>query len=603
MDSYQITKPILVALCYVFFLLLLVVAIVPAMTFATLDSSSSSQQPQPGPEMQLPPTSQPQPGPEMQLPPPQPQQNRSSFIEELQERLVGRSPQHLVLNLTEQITFQEDAENTPSPFELTISSDEGSANIVAGETTKAMLTIGLSSGNTQPVTLSCNLTPPSSEGSCNISPPVVSPVGSAELTISTNDTILPGQYTATITATPERGTNRTTNLIVVVDAKPDTIPPVIRLPSTPIQVNASGPSGAQVRYQTSATDDVDGPINNLTCTPSSGSTFPVGETIVECSAVDTAGNNGTGSFTVTIQDTTPPAISVPTEDITAEATSPNGVQIPFEVSSQDDVDGAVEVSCDHNSGETFPIGETVVTCNAIDAAGNNATASFTVIVNPSAPPPDTTPPVITAPTEDITAEVTTIGAEGAEVSFDVSAVDDVDGAVEVSCDHNSGETFPIGETVVTCEATDSSGNPAEKSFNIVVVGPVTDDEDIQPVITVPTTPIEVEATDNAGEEVSYTVTAFDTEDGSLIPQCDPPSGSIFSIGQTIVKCNAVDTAGNFVSEDFPVIVQGPQDGSSLLFIIIPLIIAAIVAIVVIVLLMRRRRMRSRTDVDEGTRFY
>jgi hypothetical protein len=515
MDSYQITKPILVALCYVFFLLLLVVAIVPAMTFATLDSSSSSQQPQPGPEMQLPPTSQPQPGPEMQLPPPQPQQNRSSFIEELQERLVGRSPQHLVLNLTEQITFQEDAENTPSPFELTISSDEGSANIVAGETTKAMLTIGLSSGNTQPVTLSCNLTPPSSEGSCNISPPVVSPVGSAELTISTNDTILPGQYTATITATPERGTNRTTNLIVVVDAKPDTIPPVIRLPSTPIQVNASGPSGAQVRYQTSATDDVDGPINNLTCTPSSGSTFPVGETIVECSAVDTAGNNGTGSFTVTIQDTTPPAISVPTEDITAEATSPNGVQIPFEVSSQDDVDGAVEVSCDHNSGETFP----------------------------------------------------------------------------------------IGETVVTCEATDSSGNPAEKSFNIVVVGPVTDDEDIQPVITVPTTPIEVEATDNAGEEVSYTVTAFDTEDGSLIPQCDPPSGSIFSIGQTIVKCNAVDTAGNFVSEDFPVIVQGPQDGSSLLFIIIPLIIAAIVAIVVIVLLMRRRRMRSRTDVDEGTRFY
>ena len=164
--------------------------------------------------------------------------------------------------------------------------------------------------------------------------------------------------------------------------------------------------------------------------------------------------------------------------------------------------------------------------------------------------------------------------------------------------------FPIGETVVTCKATDAAGNPAEKSFNIVVVGPVPDEEDIQPVITVPTTPIEVEATSNTGEEVSYNVTGSDRQDGSLIPQCDPPSGSLFRIGETIVRCYVIDTAGNSVSEDFSVIVRGPQDGSSLLFIIIPLIIAVIVAIVVIILLIMRRRIRNRTSVDEeGTRFY
>ena len=277
-------------------------------------------------------------------------------MEELQERLVGRSPQHLVLNLTEQITFQEDAENTPSPFELTLSSDQRSANIVVGETTQATLTIGLSSGNTQPVTLSCNLTPPSSEGSCNISPSVVTPVGNVTLTISTKDTISPGQYTATITATPEQGINQTTDFVVVVDPKTDTNPPVITVPSSTIQVNALSPSGAQVQYQASVTDDFGGSIN-LTCTPPAGSTFPIGETIVECSATDAAGNTGTSSFTITIQDTTPPAISVPVQGITTQATSPNGVQVPFEVSSQDDVDGAVVVSCDHNSGETFPIGE------------------------------------------------------------------------------------------------------------------------------------------------------------------------------------------------------------------------------------------------------
>jgi hypothetical protein len=51
--------------------------------------------------------------------------------------------------------------------------------------------------------------------------------------------------------------------------------------------------------------------------------------------------------------------------------------------------------------------------------------------------------------------------DGATVSFEeVSAEDDVDGSVDVSCNHNSGEIFPIGEAVVTCTA--------EESFTITV---------------------------------------------------------------------------------------------------------------------------------------
>ena len=499
------TRPLLVVMCYVLFLLLVVATTVPAaMTFATtLDSTSN--QPEPQPQMQLPTPLQPQTQPDRQS--------------SLEERLLNRSPRHLVLNLTEQITFQEGAETTSSPFELTISSDQRSANIVVGNTSQATLTVGLTSGNAQPVSLSCNLSPASSEASCNISPSVVTPTGTATLTIATEDTISPGQYTATITATPERGINRTTNFVVAVDAKPDINPPVINVPSTPIQVNASGPSGAQVQYQRSATDDVDGPIN-LTCTPPSGSTFPIGETVVTCEATDSAGNPGEESFTVTVK--------------------------------------------------------------------------------PPVPPPDTTPPVITVP-EDITEETTS--PDGIQVPFEVSVQDDVDRTVEISCDHNSGSIFPIGETVVTCEATDSAGNPASENFTVTVAEAVVD-ENTLPVITgPPTTPIEVETTSNAGEEVSYAVTAFDKEDGSMTPQCDPPSGSIFRIGETVVTCNIVDNAGNAVSKNFSVIVRGPQDGS-LLYIIIPLIIAAIVVIVVIFLLLRRRRMRSRTDFDdEGTRVY
>jgi hypothetical protein len=43
---------------------------------------------------------------------------------------------------------------------------------------------------------------------------------------------------------------------------------------------------------------------SVTCDPASGSTFPIGETTVDCSATDQAGNQATGSFKVTIKGAT-----------------------------------------------------------------------------------------------------------------------------------------------------------------------------------------------------------------------------------------------------------------------------------------------------------
>jgi hypothetical protein len=74
-------------------------------------------------------------------------------------------------------------------------------------------------------------------------------------------------------------------------------------------------------------------------------------------------------------------------------------------------------------------------------------------------------PVISVP-DDIIEEATNL--QGAEVLFEVSAYDQVDGPIDVDCNYDSGETFPIGETVVTCSAENLSGNRAEKSFTITV---------------------------------------------------------------------------------------------------------------------------------------
>ena len=59
-------------------------------------------------------------------------------------------------------------------------------------------------------------------------------------------------------------------------------------------------------------------------------------------------------------------------------------------------------------------------------------------------------------------------AKRVRVKFAVTATDDVDGSVLVTCRPRSGSRFPIGRTRVRCSATDRSANAAKTSFRITV---------------------------------------------------------------------------------------------------------------------------------------
>lgn len=50
----------------------------------------------------------------------------------------------------------------------------------------------------------------------------------------------------------------------------------------------------------------------------------------------------------------------------------------------------------------------------------------------------------------------------------VKAIDDRDGVVAVTCDHQSGSVFQAGETWVHCTAYDSSGNMGEGVFRVII---------------------------------------------------------------------------------------------------------------------------------------
>jgi uncharacterized delta-60 repeat protein len=79
----------------------------------------------------------------------------------------------------------------------------------------------------------------------------------------------------------------------------DVTPPTLILPGT-VEEDATSPEGAHVDFAVSASDDTD-PNPVVVCSPSSGSLFPIGTSIVNCSATDAAGNTARGSFEVRVR--------------------------------------------------------------------------------------------------------------------------------------------------------------------------------------------------------------------------------------------------------------------------------------------------------------
>jgi autotransporter-associated beta strand protein len=102
-------------------------------------------------------------------------------------------------------------------------------------------------------------------------------------------------------------------------------------------------------------------------------------------ATDQAGNVSTAaSFNWTI-DGTPPVLTVP-PDQTVEATGPNGATVTFAPPSANDDAGPVRLVVSRDSGTVFPLGRTVVTVTAIDAAGNFTDRTFSILVQDTIPP-------------------------------------------------------------------------------------------------------------------------------------------------------------------------------------------------------------------------
>jgi len=261
-------------------------------------------------------------------------------------------------------------------------------------------------------------------------------------------------------------------------------------------------------------------------------TFPFGSTTVTWTVTDTSGNISQATQVVTLVDTTLPEIFAPT-DIVAEATGLSNTMIELGEATAHDIMGIASVT-EHPSN-FFVLGETTITWTATDTSGNSASATQTVTIV------DTTSPSITAP-GSITMEATSSDSNIVTLGNPVSS-DLVD---TPSIFNNAPDLFPLGETIVTWTATDTSGYSVSATQTVSIVD-TTSPELIMPEdIMIGAFSLEKQV--EIGEAQANDLA------GSILTITNNAPNS-FPLGDTVVTWNVSDEFGNSASSQQVISVQ------------------------------------------------
>jgi len=230
--------------------------------------------------------------------------------------------------------------------------------------------------------------------------------------------------------------------------------PTLHLPDdSTIDGNRTG--GATAAYVVTATDIEDPVAPTPSCSPAVGEVLPVGPNTISCSVTDTNGRTTTGSFTITVRNTSP-TLTLPA-DSTVEGDSTGGATAAYVVTASDTEDGgALAPSCSPAVGAHLNLGPNTISCTATDSNGLPTSGSFVITVE------DTTAPTLVGLPGDVSLTTTT---SGATLTYTPpTATDIVDASPSILCSTASGATIPVGDTTVTCTARDASGNSSSASF-------------------------------------------------------------------------------------------------------------------------------------------
>jgi hypothetical protein len=134
----------------------------------------------------------------------------------------------------------------------------------------------------------------------------------------------------------------------------------------------------------------------ITLTVSPAAPYPVGVTFVTLTVTDSKGASSSCVSTLTVVDAQPPVVTAPAAITIAAPVGSCSVSAPVlgTATATDNCAGVSSVS--NNAPASFPVGTTLVTWTATDAAGNVGLSTQNVTVTNSTPPVVATPVAITA---------------------------------------------------------------------------------------------------------------------------------------------------------------------------------------------------------------
>ncbi len=187
-----------------------------------------------------------------------------------------------------------------------------------------------------------------------------------------------GVTTVTVTSTNSCGTASCSFDVVVTD---------IQLPS--ISCPATGTVNVDFGMCTAAsigTPTVSDNCSVASLTPDNAGPYSEGTHTIVWTVTDVNGNINTCTQIVTVVDAENPVISGCPSNITVGNDAGTcGAVVNFTTPTASDNCSLSSLSANHSSGDVFPIGTTVVTYTATDAAGNVSTCSFNITVNGTSP--------------------------------------------------------------------------------------------------------------------------------------------------------------------------------------------------------------------------
>ncbi|XP_041454281.1 mucin-17-like isoform X37 [Lytechinus variegatus] len=375
-----------------------------------------------------------------------------------------------------------------------------------------------------------------------------------------------GTYPVTYTFEDPSGNSDTCEFeVTIAVGTPDVTDPVLISCPQNIAVGNNGQNFVLVTWDAPSALDDSGVVNQLSGPATTSQFYQAGSTnTISYVLYDPSGNSVTCSFTVTVapigSSSTGPVITGCPEDVNLQVPSATieSVSISWEEPTVTEESGPVTSSSTHQPGEAFDVDtSTIVAYVFTDEANNNATCSFVVTLTSPASNLDNTDPVIVGCPSDIVVDAV-FGSSDVSVTWTEPSATDDSGSVSSTQSANPGDSFPFGSTEVEYVFSDSSGNMATCTFN-VIVSAIADIQD--PVIT--DCPIDVILMTPSGVtdvSVVWTEPIATDDSGSVALVASHSPGDVFPVGLTTVIYTFSDASGNSATCSFNVTITSVDGG-------------------------------------------